>query len=122
MKATEFIKKLVNDGVSQSEIARKIGVANGTITKYLYSETEPQKETIKKIAKAYGKPMSFFMDDFSDSTVIADPPPQYKPKTPARLMAEQQLDELSEEELTDLIYHLLGRKRPPFTDGYEPPK
>jgi len=122
MKATDFIKKLVMEGATQSEIARKIGVANGTITKYLYSETEPQKETIQKIAKAYGKQMSFFMDDFSDEPKIFDPSPPYKPKTPTRQMAEQQLDELSEEELKDLVYYLLGRKRPPFTDGYEPPK
>jgi transcriptional regulator with XRE-family HTH domain len=63
MKASEFIKDLVKQGVSQSDIARKVGISNGTITKYLYSETEPKKETIKKIATAYGKSPTFFLDD-----------------------------------------------------------
>lgn len=53
MKAKEFIKYMVDSGVQQTEIARKIGVTPGAITNYLYGKTEPTLETVRKIARAY---------------------------------------------------------------------
>lgn len=63
MSAKEFIKNLVDSGVPQTEIARKVGITPGAITNYLYGKTEPGLETIKKIAAAYGLPLSHFLED-----------------------------------------------------------
>ena len=63
MKAKDYIKELVSTGIAQTEIARKIGVTPGAITNYLYGKTEPTLETIKKIALAYDRPLSYFIED-----------------------------------------------------------
>jgi transcriptional regulator with XRE-family HTH domain len=118
----EKIKELLeNDrsaGMSVRKICDKVGIPIASFYDYIAMRVNPTKESIAKFSAAYGLTSSHFMSD----AIIKDTGEEYKPKTLARLMAEQQLDELSEEELTDLIYHLLGRKRPPFTDGYVPPK
>lgn len=61
MDAKEFIKNEVDRGISQTEIANKVGVSNATVYKMLYTNTTLTLATIKKIAKAYGKPLSFFI-------------------------------------------------------------
>jgi transcriptional regulator with XRE-family HTH domain len=77
MDAKEFIKSKVLSGISQTDIARKCGISNGTITKILYSETKLTLDTIKKIAIAYGLPLSYFLEDYADpahDTVPGQPP------------------------------------------------
>jgi transcriptional regulator with XRE-family HTH domain len=119
MNIIDFIREKVTEGASQSEVARKCGISQALVNKMMHDRYNVQLDTIRKIAKAYNLSAAYFTSDVNS---VADPSPPYKPKTPTRQMAEQQLDELSEEELKDLVYYLLGRKRPPFTDGYEPPK
>jgi transcriptional regulator with XRE-family HTH domain len=118
----EKIKKLLEndraEGMSVRSICDKIGIPIASFYDYIAMRVNPTKESIAKFISAYNLPTSFFMAD----TIVKDSAEEYKPKTPTRQMAEQQLDELSEEELKDLVYYLLGRKRPPFTDGHEPPK
>ena len=58
-----YIKKLVSEGISQTEIARKCKLSNGTITKILYSESKLTLDTIKKIAAAYNVPLSYFIEE-----------------------------------------------------------
>jgi transcriptional regulator with XRE-family HTH domain len=50
-----FVKRLVESGVvaSQSEIARRAGVSQGTVNKAFLETGEPDVDTCRKIAEAY---------------------------------------------------------------------
>ncbi|HEY6872272.1 MAG TPA: helix-turn-helix transcriptional regulator [Geobacteraceae bacterium] len=63
MDPKEFIRKEIQAGKSQTEVAKKVGVSNATIYKILYMDTQLTMETIKKIARAYHKPFSFFVEE-----------------------------------------------------------
>jgi transcriptional regulator with XRE-family HTH domain len=74
MSARDFIKKLVREGISQTEIARKCSISNGTITKILYSESELRLDTLKKIAAAYSIPIATFLSDVNGDFRTAERP------------------------------------------------
>ena len=67
MNARELIKNKVAEGISQTEIARKCGISNGTITKILYSDTKLTLETIRKIARAYNIRLSDLISDIPEN-------------------------------------------------------
>ncbi|MBF0408123.1 MAG: helix-turn-helix domain-containing protein [Candidatus Riflebacteria bacterium] len=51
---------------SQSELARQMGVARSTISQYVLGKTEPNFETIKKIASFFDVQPGYFLDDDPD--------------------------------------------------------
>jgi transcriptional regulator with XRE-family HTH domain len=57
----ELIENDLKKGETQTGVAMKIGVSNATIYKILYTQTRPTVATLKKIAKAYGVPVSSFL-------------------------------------------------------------
>lgn len=61
MNPKELIEKDLKKGDTQTGVAMKIGVSNATIYKILYTQTRPTVATLKKIAKAYGVPVSSFL-------------------------------------------------------------
>ncbi len=61
MDPKELIENDLAKGETQTGIASKIGVSNATIYKILYTQTKLTVETLKKIAKAYGVPLSSFL-------------------------------------------------------------
>jgi len=82
----DFIKKQVESGVTQTEIANRVGVSNATVYKMLYTNTTLTLATIRKIAKAYGKPLSFFLQDS-----VAEEAPYWEAATDALPEEEQRL-------------------------------
>lgn len=64
MTVKEFITVLIDEGHSQSAIARKSGVSQPTVNRMWLGDTKNVSlETITKIAIAYSKPLSFFLTD-----------------------------------------------------------
>ncbi len=61
MDPKELIENDLARGETQTGIAAKIGVSNATIYKILYTQTKLTVATLKKIAKAYGVPLSSFL-------------------------------------------------------------
>lgn len=61
MEPKELIENDLAKGETQTGIASKIGVSNATIYKILYTQTKLTVATLKKIAKAYGVPLSSFL-------------------------------------------------------------
>ena len=53
IKTSDIIKKMIdNSGLSQRDLAKKIGVTEASISRYVKGDREPKFETIIKIAKA----------------------------------------------------------------------
>ncbi len=61
MNPKELIENDLKKGETQTGVAMKIGVSNATIYKILYTQTRPTVATLKKIAKAYGVPITTFL-------------------------------------------------------------
>lgn len=66
VNAKDFIKQMVADGISQSDIAMRCGLSQGTIHKIVCTNSVMTFGTAQKIAAAYNKPLSFFFPDLSD--------------------------------------------------------
>lgn len=60
----EVIKKIkiamAEMGLNQSMLAKKLGVKPNTISQWLSGTNSPKIDTLKKIAKATGKPVNYF--------------------------------------------------------------
>lgn len=66
MKVSVFFNKLIAEGESQSSIARKCGISQSTVNNLLNGGDEtPRTSTLRRIAGAYNKPLSFFLEDWS---------------------------------------------------------
>ena len=67
MNLGENIKKYRKQkGLTQKELASKVGVAASTITKYEKGDLEPSLDTIKKIANVLDVPMVYIIGDNSE--------------------------------------------------------
>lgn len=62
----ELIKSELNKGITQRELAGKIGFSHSTIQKILFTETKHTYEIRKKVADYFGVPVS----DFYSSTPV----------------------------------------------------
>ena len=61
MKLRIFVQKMLTEGMSQSEIARRAHVSQATINKILHTDTKPTVETLKKFSSAFNLPLSEFI-------------------------------------------------------------
>lgn len=53
IKTSDIIKMMIdNSGLSQRDLAKKIGVTEASISRYVKGDREPKFETIVKIARA----------------------------------------------------------------------
>ncbi|MDR3124471.1 MAG: helix-turn-helix domain-containing protein [Endomicrobium sp.] len=58
------IKEAVKEtGLTQRKFAKKIGIGESMISQWLASSKNPTLTTLKKIAKATNKPLTYFIDD-----------------------------------------------------------
>ncbi len=76
MDPKELIENDLEKGETQTGVAMKIGVSNATIYKILYTQTKPTVDTLRKIATAYGLPVSSFLvaegeEPYASSTLNA---------------------------------------------------
>jgi transcriptional regulator with XRE-family HTH domain len=62
VKIKNAIKKA---GLTQQKLARKIGVKQAQISGWVIGKRVPKLSSLKKIAIATGKPLSYFFDDMS---------------------------------------------------------
>lgn len=69
MKIISFLKNLISEGWKQKEIAEKCGYTPTHICKILKTE-HADIVTIEKIAKAFGKPVSMFLDEENPERLI----------------------------------------------------
>jgi transcriptional regulator with XRE-family HTH domain len=51
---------------SHREFAKKVGIGETMISKWTSGDRNPSVTTLKKIAKATGKPLSYFFDNLGD--------------------------------------------------------
>lgn len=69
-KDEEFVKKLklamLESGFNQVTLAKKLGILPGSISKWMTGENNPKMDTLKKVAKATGKPVNYFFDNSTD--------------------------------------------------------
>ncbi len=76
-KVRDYIKQRLNSGESQSAIARKIGISQPTVAKIASGDVKASDGTAMKIARAYGLPLSYFLEDHADpahDTLPGQPP------------------------------------------------
>lgn len=102
MDAKEFIKAEVEKGISQTEIANKVGVSNATVYKMLYTNTTLTLATLKKIANAYGKPISFFITE-EETAWERSPTVQITPKEKRLLELFRSLNERRQDRALDTL-------------------
>ena len=66
-KEKDFIKKLklamLESGLTQTDLAKKIGITQSSINKWIDGTNNPKISTLKKVAKATGKPVNYFFDN-----------------------------------------------------------
>lgn len=71
-KTAEKIKEaIVEKGFTQQKFAKKIGIGESMISKWLSGSRNPSLRLLEKIAKATGKPLSFFVEN-SGNTQVGD--------------------------------------------------
>jgi transcriptional regulator with XRE-family HTH domain len=59
----EKIKKIVREtGFTQQKFAKKIGIGESMISQWLAGKITPSLSSLKKISKATGVPLNFFLD------------------------------------------------------------
>lgn len=67
MTEKEFVKKLkvalAEAGLNQTELAEKMGIKKQSVSNWFAGYRNPKLQTLKKIAKATGKPLSYFFDN-----------------------------------------------------------
>jgi Predicted transcriptional regulator len=70
MQQKELAKKIkiamVDSGINQESLAEKLKTAQQVVSNWITGRRNPKMDSLKKIAKATGKPLSFFIED-SDS-------------------------------------------------------
>ena len=58
----KMIKDELNKGITQRDLAKRIGVSHGTIQKILFTDTKYTYETRKKVADYFRVPVAHFYD------------------------------------------------------------
>ena len=53
-------------GLNQTSLAKKVGVKPNTVSQWLTGTNSPKMDTLKKVAKATGKPINYFFDNSTD--------------------------------------------------------
>lgn len=64
-------------GLSQAEFGRKVYVSRQTVSNWERGKTQPDLASLKRLAKIYELPLSYFTDEGKE---ILDPPPLPKQK------------------------------------------
>lgn len=73
MAFSDELKKLrKRDGLSQAELADKIGVSRSTISMYENGQREPDFETLEYLADVFNVPMSMLINGNSPATNCDD--------------------------------------------------
>ena len=68
------IRKIREDkGLTQSELAKRIGVKSPTISRYESGENHPSPEMLSKIAVALGVDVNMLFDDTTASNYVSIP-------------------------------------------------
>ena len=66
---TKLKHRLLDLGITQKELADKMGVHKQVIANWLNGSRNPKRENIKKLCEILDLPMSFFYEDVDTSTV-----------------------------------------------------
>lgn len=73
---TKLKHRLLDLGITQKELADKLGVHKQVIANWLNGSRNPKRENIKKLAEILDLPISFFYDDsqknFENSGIIGN--------------------------------------------------
>ncbi len=89
MTMRELIKDALNKGLTQRELAEKIGFSHSTIQKILFTNTKCTYETRKKVADYFRVPVAQFYDAVVDlpyqQTTSTEPPASYKRDDPTSM-------------------------------------
>jgi transcriptional regulator with XRE-family HTH domain len=65
------IKEVVKEtGLTQGKFAKKIGIGESMISQWLAGSKNPSLATLRKIAKATGYPLSYFLRDYDSDTIV----------------------------------------------------
>lgn len=68
MNIKEFIEELIHKGWKRKEIAEKCGYTVQHITRLLKHSEITKLETVERFAKAFDKPISFFLEEKDQET------------------------------------------------------
>lgn len=101
MKIIDFLNKKVLEAGTQTAVSRKTGVSQGTITKILNGDTNPELATIAKIAAAYG----ISLIEFDEISASGD---KKYPVVAAQAEAASQVDTSPAEESYKILEKLAG--------------
>lgn len=108
MNANEFIKTKVTEEGSQSAVARKIGVRQPTVHKWILGDAIPDTQSLKLIATAYGLPLAYFLEEDGQSAQARS---QNEPGTPLTEKQRILLELTRDEDLLDeAIKHIEKEK------------
>lgn len=66
---SDFIKKLklamLESGLNQTKLAKKLGLASNSVSRWILGQSNPKFSTLEDIAKATNKPLNYFFDNSS---------------------------------------------------------
>jgi transcriptional regulator with XRE-family HTH domain len=107
MDIRDLVKKKVQEGEKQVDIARKAGISQGTIYKLLYTETKPTLDIIVKLANAYHLPVSEFVAEGDAPQWDKTAGRGLSKKEEQLLSAFSQLDDRRQERIMESIEDML---------------
>ncbi|MDR1245036.1 MAG: helix-turn-helix domain-containing protein [Endomicrobium sp.] len=71
LSVKEKIKQaMLEAGFTQRELAKKLGVTNPTVNSFINRKRNPTVTTLKRIAKATNKPLSYFFEVSTGDNVV----------------------------------------------------
>jgi transcriptional regulator with XRE-family HTH domain len=86
----EMLKAELNKGITQRDLAMRIGFSHSTIQKILFTDTKCTYETRKKVADYFRVPVSHFYD----ASIEAIPNPSPAPSTTSDLLFKALMDRI----------------------------
>lgn len=78
MGVGENIRKLRRDaGLSQAELARRIGFSRASVNQWEHGVSQPRMGTVRKLAEVFGVPISTIVADETPSSIQIDARGEY---------------------------------------------
>lgn len=103
-KIRELIKKDNQQGLKDWQIAKKIGVSQANVTKWMSQDVKPTHESLEKLIRAYDLPAGYFSNQKPEDGISRDELDDLD------ILLIKSTRGLSREEKRTFIEHILDQK------------
>lgn len=121
----EVVKKIkiamAEMGLNQTSLAKKLGVKPNTVSQWLTGTNAPKTDTIKKIAKATGKPINYFFAEVKGNNIAVGHGAKTSPTNDAtiQVLTAQVQMLMAKVKLLEHEVEVLKKKNTTYPTGYE---